>query len=99
MVKFLKQAQVKNTWYDPGKVKFGFWRKKCIYLILRQQSYFLIQPLDWTESLHGVSCHVILRWVKISGQLEFEKASQYGSTEAVQILLFTSFWLVDFLFG
>jgi hypothetical protein len=25
-------------WYDPGKVKFGFWCKMCTYLVLRQQS-------------------------------------------------------------
>jgi hypothetical protein len=37
--------------------------------------------------------HVVLSWVKISGQSEF------GSTKAVRILLFTSFWLMVFLFG
>jgi hypothetical protein len=25
-------------WYDPGKVKFRFWRKMCNYPVLRQQS-------------------------------------------------------------
>ena len=29
---------VLERWYDPGKVKFGFWRKKCIYPVLQQQS-------------------------------------------------------------
>jgi hypothetical protein len=51
------------------------------------------------EILHEISWHVVLPWVTISDQSEFGKALQYGSTEAVQILLFTSFWLVDFLFG
>jgi len=41
--------------------------------------------------LHGVSRHIVLHWVKISGQSEFGKALQYGSTKAVRILLFTSF--------
>jgi len=25
-------------WYNPGKVKFGFWRKMCNYPVLHQQS-------------------------------------------------------------
>jgi len=58
-----------------------------------------IRLLDRPEILHGVSWHVFLPWVKISGPSEFRKASQYRSTEVVRILLFTSFWLVDFLFG
>jgi hypothetical protein len=49
--------------------------------------------------LRGVSWHVVLPWVKISSQSEFGKAPQYWSTQALQILLFTSFWLVNFLFG
>jgi hypothetical protein len=43
------------------------------------------------EILREISGHVVLPWSNISGQSEFGKASQYGSTEAVQILLFTSF--------
>jgi hypothetical protein len=27
-----------HFWYDPGKVKFGFWRKLCNYPVLRQHS-------------------------------------------------------------
>jgi hypothetical protein len=27
-----------KQWYDPGKVKFGFWCKMCTYPVLRQQS-------------------------------------------------------------
>jgi len=28
----------KCMWYDPGKVKFGFWCKTCNYSVLQQQS-------------------------------------------------------------
>jgi len=45
--------------------------------------------------LRGVSWHMVLPWIKISGQPEFRKASRYWLTEAVWILLFTFFWLVD----
>ena len=40
--------------------------------------------------LCGLSRHVFLPWVKHSSQSEFGKAPQYQSTEAIQILLFTS---------
>jgi len=62
-------------------------------------SQFSIRPLDRAESLCKVSWDVVLPWVKFSGQSKFGKALKHGSTEAVWILLFTSFWLVDFLFG
>jgi len=39
--------------------------------------------LDRAEILREVSRHVVLPWVEISGQSEFGKASQYGSTKAV----------------
>ena len=91
--------QWQNSWYDPGKVKFRFWHKMCNYLVLRQQSEFSIRPLDRDNILCGLSRHVVLPCFKISGQSEFGKASKHRSTEAVWILLFTSFWLVDFLFG
>jgi hypothetical protein len=28
----------RHKWYDPGKIKFGFWRKKYTYLVLRKYS-------------------------------------------------------------
>ena len=97
---FIRNIHYKQTtWYNLGKVKFGFWRKMYNYPVLQQQSYFSIRPLDIAEILRGVSWHVFLPWVKISAQLEFGKTSQYGSIEVVRILLFTSFWLVNFLFG
>jgi hypothetical protein len=51
------------------------------------------------EILRGVSSHVFLPWIKILGQSKSRKALQYWSTKGVQILLFTFFWLVDFLLG
>jgi hypothetical protein len=49
------------------------------------------QPLDRAKILRGLSRHVFLPWVTISGQSKFGKAWKYWSTKAVQILLFTSF--------
>jgi len=39
--------------------------------------------LDQAKILCGLSRHVVLLWVKISGQLEFGKAPQYWSTKVV----------------
>ena len=47
-----------REWYDPTKVKFGFWCKMCNYPILRQQSQFAIRSLDRAEIIHGVSIGV-----------------------------------------
>jgi len=44
--------------------------------------------LDQDQSLHGLSRHSFLSWVKISGQLKFGKALKYRLTEAVQIFFF-----------
>jgi hypothetical protein len=88
-----------KEWYDPSKVKFGYWRKKCFYLVLRQQSYFSIRSLIGLKFCVGSLDMLSYIRFKILSESEFEKASQYGSTEVVWILLFTSFWLVDFLFG
>jgi len=96
---YLARILFLKRWYDLGKVTFRFWCKMCNYPVLQKQSYFSIRPLDQAKILRGVSWHVVLPWFKISSQLEFWKVSKHGSTEVVRILLFTSFWLVDFLFG
>ena len=49
-----------------------------------------VRPLDQGNILCGLSRHVFLPWVKISGQSKFGKAPQYWSIEVVRILLFTS---------
>jgi hypothetical protein len=96
---YLARILFLKTWYDLGKVTFRFWCKMCNYPVLQKQSYFSIRPLDQAKILRGVSWHVVLPRFKISSQLEFWKVSKHGSTEVVRLLLFTSFWLVDFLFG
>jgi len=58
-----------------------------------------IQPLDQDETWHEDLEGIVLYWGKVSGELEFRKDLWYRSEQTAQILLFTSFWLVDFLFG
>jgi len=58
-----------------------------------------IQPLDQDETWHEDLRGIVLCWGKVSSELEFRKDLWYRSEQTVQILLFTFFWLVDFLFG
>jgi hypothetical protein len=65
---------------------------KCTTVQFHGNSYnSLIRSLDWAKTVRGLSRQAVLPWVKISGQSEFRKASQYLSTEVVRILLFISF--------
>jgi len=53
--------------------------------------------VDRAENLPGVSWHIILCLDTFSGQSGFNKALQYMSEKTIWILLFTLFWLVNFL--
>jgi hypothetical protein len=56
------------------------------------KTIIILNPtVDRAKMLRGLSRHVVLHWVEISGQSEFGKASQYWSMETVRILLFTFF--------
>jgi hypothetical protein len=35
-VGYVENLLQETKWYDPGKVKFGFWCKMCNYPVLRQ---------------------------------------------------------------
>jgi hypothetical protein len=55
--------------------------------------------LDRVETLQEDSKGICLGWDKLLDESEFEKEFEYMSEQVVWILLFTSFWYVDFLYG
>ena len=87
------------VWYNPSKVKFEFWRKISYRLILHYWAWLQIKLLDRAKILPEDSTNMCLCWGKLLGELKFRKDLWYRSEQAVWIFLFTSFWLVDFLFG
>jgi len=78
-----------TLWYDSSKVRFEFWCKSFYRSVLRY----------WAKTLLKDFKGNFLCWDKFSGESEFGKDLRFRSEWAVWILLFTSFWPVDFLFG
>jgi len=75
-----------SSWYDSGKVRFGFCRK------------ITFCPLwDWAETLSEDSKGIFLCWGKFSHASEFGKDLQYRPKQVVWILLFT-YYLTRILF-